>query len=64
MQNQESTTTNFLAFASAIRQAESTDDYGSLGPHPKGKNLRNQHFGAYQMGYAALADAGFVDKMM
>jgi hypothetical protein len=62
MQNQESTATNFLAFASAIRQAESTDDYGSLGPSPKVKDLGKQHFGAYQMGYAALADAGFVEK--
>lgn len=62
MQNQESTTTNFLAFASAIRQVESTDDYGSLGPDPKDKNLGEQHFGAYQMGYAALADAEFVEK--
>jgi hypothetical protein len=62
MQNQESTTTNFSAFASAIRQGESTDDYGSLGPDPKDKNLGRQHFGAYQMGCAALADIGFVEK--
>jgi hypothetical protein len=62
MQNQESTATNFEAFASEIRQSESTDDYGSLGPDPKGKNLGNQHFGAYQMGYVALADAEFVEK--
>ncbi len=44
---------NFDAWAAEIRQQESSDNYGSD---------TGTHFGAYQMGSAALLAAGFQDK--
>jgi hypothetical protein len=53
---------HFAAFAAAVRASESGDDYTS---HPSdvqaGKGI-NRFFGAYQMSYVALADAGFIEK--
>jgi len=54
MTTQKFISTNFDVWAAAIRERESSNDYGhtnSLG-----------YMGAYQMGIPALKDAGFIDK--
>jgi hypothetical protein len=60
MNNKTNGKGNFDKFAEAIRMRESGDNYNSLGADPQSKNPNNLHYGAYQMGYAALAAAGFV----
>jgi hypothetical protein len=62
MSDSDNSTSNFAAFAAGMRQSESTNNYSSLGPDPKTKKLKDQHFGAYQLGYQALADAGFIEE--
>jgi len=62
MSDSDNSTSNFAAFAAGMRQSESTTNYSSLGPDPKTKKLKDQDFGAYQLGYQALADAGFIEE--
>jgi len=62
MQDKSISSENFGVFAAAIRQSESTENYESHGSHPTTKIRAEQYFGAYQLGYLALADAGFVEK--
>jgi len=62
MPDPKNLTSHFDAFAAGMRQSESANNYSSLGPDPGAHNLSDQHFGAYQLGYQALVDAGFIEQ--